>query len=404
MGQIEISEKGGARVTMDRRKSRLCLIVCAVLAVILCWRWQRIFYLMCADYILSDMPAHIRLALGHNDYSLASFIVRALWGLLGEARGQTALSLVLTANQFLGILTLWILLRHMFPETDGAFALLAVLLAHVCGPWILPWQREMYLGVYNGNILHNMTLLFSRTPIPLVLLFFFRLWDARGKSLRLADWLGLSICLLISTLFKPSFLGAFAPAVFVLLVWDFVKTRARGFKNEVLIGLAVLPSLGAMLWSSAVLFAEDFAGTSSGVTLRALTLPLLLSLLVVYLRGLLLPLWSHFVQGVREERERGHLHIIWAVLGAAILEALTLAETGFRANDGNFEWGSLALCPTVFAVAITLLFRRLAGTDWKKRPDWIRAVIGILLLLGHLAVGVYCLCRPGHAGYDWFYF
>ena len=71
---------------MDRRKSRLCLIVCAVLAVILCWRWQRIFYLMCADYILSDMPAHIRLALGHNDYSLASFIVRALWGLLGEAR------------------------------------------------------------------------------------------------------------------------------------------------------------------------------------------------------------------------------------------------------------------------------------------------------------------------------
>jgi len=391
-------------VTAREKRSRLCLIFCAVLAALLCWRWQRVFYLMCADYIRSDMPAHIGLALGHNDYSLASFIVRALWAVLGEHRGQTALSLVLTANQVLGIFTLWLLLRRMFPETAGAFALLAVLLAHVCGPWVIPGQTEMYLGTYNGNLLHNMTLLFSRTPIPLVLLFFFRLWDARAGRLRLTDWLGLTLSLTLSTLFKPSFLGAFAPAVLVMLAWDFIKTRCRGFKNEFLIGCAVLPSVGAMLWSSAVLFADDFAGTSSGVALRALTLPLLLSLLIMYLRGLILPLWSHFTQGIREERERGHLRILWGVLGVSILEALVLTETGFRANDGNFEWGSLSLYPTVFAVAITLLWRLLARSDWKKRPDRIRAAVGIVLLLGHLAVGAYCLYRPGHAGYDWFYF
>ena len=79
--------------------SRLCLVFCGVLTLALCYRWQRIFYLMCADYILSDMPAHIRLALGRNDYSLASLIVRGLWGLLGESRGQTALSLILTATR-----------------------------------------------------------------------------------------------------------------------------------------------------------------------------------------------------------------------------------------------------------------------------------------------------------------
>ena len=69
------------------KRSRACLVLCALLLLLLCWRWQRIFYLMCADYILSDMPAHVRLALGRNDYSLASFIVRALWALLGETRG-----------------------------------------------------------------------------------------------------------------------------------------------------------------------------------------------------------------------------------------------------------------------------------------------------------------------------
>lgn len=358
---------------------------------------------MCADYILSDMPAHIRLALGHNDYSLASFIVRGLWAVLGEARGQTALSLVLTANQLLGVLTVWILLRQMFPALDRVLALLAALLAHVCGPWIVPGQAEMYLGVYNGNILHNMTLLFSRTPVPLVLLFFFRLWDTRREKLRISDWLGLALTLMLSTFFKPSFLGAFAPAVLLMLIWDFVKTRARGFKNEFLIGCAVLPSAAVLLWSSSVLFAEDFAGTSSGVSLRVLTLMGFLSLLVMYLRGLLLPLWSHFTQGMREP-EHGHLRIVWGVLGIAILEALTLTETGFRANDGNFEWGSLALYPTVFALAIALLVRLTQRTDWKKRDSTAKAVVGLVLLLGHLAVGLYCLYRPGHAGYDWFYF
>ena len=383
------------------RADRLCLGLCAALTLALCLRWQRVFYLMCADYILSDMPAHIRLALGHNDYSLASWIVRALWRLLGEARGQTALSLVLTANQALGIAALWLLLRRMFPAVGRGGALAAALAAHLCGPWIVPGQTGMYLWGYNGNVLHNMTLLFSRSLVPLDLLFFFRLWDARRGRFSAADWLGFALCLLGTTLFKPSFLGAFAPAVFLLLVWDFAKTRCRGFGREFVIGLAVLPALAALVWSSTVLYAEDFAGTRSGVALRVLTLPALLSLLLLYLRGLLLPVWSFALQGPREEK-RGQLSIVALTLLIAILEALLLTETGFRANDGNFEWGSLTLYPTVFGLAAALLWRMLARAE--TRAARARAAVGAALLLGHLLVGAYCLWRPGHAGYEWFYF
>ena len=85
------------------RRRQLCLCFCAVLTAVLLWRWQRIFYLMCADYIRSDMPAHVALALGRNDYGLSSYLIRFLWGLKGEHFGQTLLSLVLTANQLLGI-------------------------------------------------------------------------------------------------------------------------------------------------------------------------------------------------------------------------------------------------------------------------------------------------------------
>ena len=102
------------------RRRQLCLCFCAVLTAVLLWRWQRIFYLMCADYIRSDMPAHVALALGRNDYGLSSWLIRFLWGLKGEHFGQTLLSLVLTANQLLGIVTLWLLLRRLLPALDGA--------------------------------------------------------------------------------------------------------------------------------------------------------------------------------------------------------------------------------------------------------------------------------------------
>jgi len=382
---------------------RLCLVFGAVLTLFLCWRWQRIFYLMCADYIRSDMPDHIRLALGHNDYGLASVFVRALWAAFGEARGQTALSLLLAANQLFGLFTVWLLLRRMFPALDGRFAYLAALLAHLCGPWILPGQTGMYLGVFNGNLYHNMTLLFSRSFVPLDLLLFFRLWDARREKLSARAWIAFLLCLLVTTLFKPSFLGAFAPAVFCLLVADFIKTRARGVKNEFLIGLAFIPSLAALLWASSVLYAEDFAGTSSGAALRSLTLPLIFSLAVMYLRGALLPLWSFSLQGPKEKAQREHLGIFAFVLAAAILEAVLLTETGYRANDGNFLWGSYTLYPALFAQAIALLWRMLPGLREKGAPR-LRAIVGLILLLGHLVTGVYCLHMPGSAGYDWFYF
>ncbi len=386
------------------RLKRLCLCFCAVLTAVLLWRWQRIFYLMCADYIRSDVPNHVQLALGHNDYGLSSWIVRFLWSLRGEHFGQTALSLLLTANQLLGILTLWLLLRKLLPALDGAYALLAVLLAHLCGPWILPEQTEMYLGVYNGNVYHNMTMLFSRSFIPLDLLFFFRLWDARREGTEGKVWLGLAVFLLITTLFKPSFFVAFAPVAFVLLVWDFVKTRAGGLKRELLIGLAFLPAAGALCWSYLALFAGDFAGTQSSMTLRSLTPAWLGWAVLMYLRGLALPVYSFALQGRREEGQREHLGIFAAINAAAIAEAIFLTETGFRANDGNMDWGALSLYTAVFSLAIGLLFRMGQETDIRDRKQRLRFLAGFVLLLGHLLIGVYCLSRPGRAGYDWFYF
>ena len=391
---------------MQNEKTRRTLLrlLCLLLTAALLWRWQRIFYLCCADYIRSDMPAHVALALSHSDYGLSSYLIRALWALFGPERGQTLLSLCLTANQLLGLGTLWLLLRALFPETDGAALYLAALLAHVCGPWILPGQTQMYLGVYNGNLFHNMTLLFSRSFVPLALLFFCRLWDARRGGLSPWDAAGLTLSLLLATAFKPSFLAAFAPVVFCLLLADFAQTRARGFGREFLIGACFLPALGVMLWASSVLYAEDFAGESSSMALKSWTLAAFLGALVMYLRGLLLPLYTFGLQGRRETALRGRFGILWLTNLAAIAEALLLTETGFRENDGNFDWGALALYPVTMGLSIALLWRMFRAEDRRTSRGRLRLACGVVLLLGHLLTGLYCLARPGHAGYDWFYF
>ena len=386
---------------------RLCASFCFVLLMVLAWRWQRIFFEMCNDYIISDVPAHIKLALGNNDYGLSSYIIKLLYALFPEHRALTALSMILAFNVCVGVLTLWLLIRRMFPELDGNYSLLAVVLAHLCGPWIIPGaesQMGMYLGVFNGNVYHNMTVLFSRTFIPLCFLFFFPIWDERHGKISPLPWLGLTLSFLLATLFKPNFAFAFIPMLGGWLIYDFIKTKGKNFKNEFFMGLTVVPAGLACIWQYLVLFDDNFAGTSSSMSLRILTAAQLITLAIMYIRGMLLPLYTLSTQGRREKGKGEHIALILCCTAIAIFEALILTETGFRANDGNFDWGALSLYPTLFALGIALQLRMMQQADCKNKGDVFKVALGIVLLLGHLIVGVYCLQQPGNAGYDWFYF
>lgn len=381
-----------------RRSSVLVALLCVALTLVLAYMWQRIFFNMCIGGIFSDVPLHIELALGHNDYGLSSLLIRALYALFDEHRAQTCLSLCMAANNVLGIATLWLLLRRLFPELDGWLAMLASILALLCGPWLIPgYQTEIYLGAHNGNLYHNMTVLFSRTFIPLCFIFFFRCWDARRGRIKWRDWLPLTLCFLICTLFKPNFAFAFIPMLAGLLLYELIKRRGEGFKNLVVLGCAVVPAGLACIWQYTVLYDGSFAGASSGLAFRFLWGAELLALLAVYLRGLLLPVYTLSLQGGKEE-SRGHITLILLTEAVALLENAVLMETGYRENHGNFDWGGLALYPTVFALSIALLLRMIGKADLKKPRDAVKCLVGAVLLLGHLAVGIYYLYYVSSSG------
>lgn len=400
------------RLKNEKRVSLPLAAFCLVLAVFLCYKWWKVFLGVCTGVIYSDVPLHIELALGHNDYGLSSLLIQ-LFYLGGEAFAQRALALSLTVNNLMGLFTVAMLVRFLLPRLSRLEAFLAAELAALCGPWLIPgYQMGVYLNAYNGNLYHNMTVLFSRTLIPVSFICFFRCWSARHGCIPRKDWWGFAVSFFIVTAFKPNFAFAFIPVLAVLLLWDLIRYKGKYFKNEFLLGCAVLPAGFLCIWQYLVLFNnsfgqsatemlqeldEDFVDTSSGIALRLLWGAELAAMLVMYLRSLLLPVYTLALQG-RREKERRRIGLFLVVEAVALLEATVLVETGYRANHGNFDWGGLALYPSVFALAIGLLIRMLQEMKLRKPMDVFKCLVGLGLLLGHLMVGLYFLWFFGSGG------
>lgn len=391
------------RLKTEKRTGLALACFNLVLAAFLCRRWWMLFYSVCTGLVFSDVPLHIELALGHNDYGLSSLLIQ-LFYLGGESFAQRALALSLTVNNFIGLFTVALLIRFLLPRLGRGEALLAAGLAALCGPWLIPgYQMEIFMGAHNGNLYHNMTVLFSRTFIPVSLVCFMRCWEARHSILPRKDWWGFALSFTLITAFKPNYAFAFLPVMAVLLLCDFIKYRGKYLKNEFIMGCAVLPAGFLCIWQYLVLFNnsfgqsatemleeldESFVDTSSGVAFRFLWGAELVAMLVMYLRSLLLPVYTLALQW-RREKERRRIGLLLVVEAAALLEASILVETGYRANHGNFDWGGLALYPSVFALAIGLLIRMFHEADFKKPADALKCLAGLVILLGHMAVGCY---------------
>lgn len=400
------------RLKNEKRVSLPLAAFCLVLALFLCYKWWQVFLGVCTGVIFSDVPLHIELALGHNDYGLSSLLIQ-LFYLGGEAFAQRALALSLTVNNLMGLFTVALLVRFLLPRLSRLEAFLAAELAALCGPWLIPgYQMGVYMNAYNGNLYHNMTVLFSRTLIPVSFVCFFRCWSARHGCIPRKDWWGFALSFFVVTAFKPNFAFAFIPVLAVLLLWDLIQYKGKYFKNEFLLGCAVLPAGFLCIWQYLVLFNnsfgqsatemlqeldESFVDTSSGMALRFLWGAELVALLVMYLRSLLLPVYALALQGWRE-KERRRIGLFLAVEAVALLEATVLVETGYRANHGNFDWGGLALYPAVFALSIGLLVRMLQEVKLRKPLDVFKCLVGLGLLMGHLMVGLYFLWFFGSGG------
>ena len=171
-----------------------------------------------------------------------------------------------------------------------------------------------------------------------------------------------------------------------------------------LLGLAVVPAGLICIGQYAMLFSRSFSQSGneiledmgiegvqgeSSIAIKRLSLSQAGGLALMYLRSLLLPIYTLALQ-LRREKKKEESGLFLLVLLVSILEAVFLTETGYRANDGNFSWGSLSLYTCVFGLGIGLLWRMIQDSfPEKKAGGTVLCLIGLGLLLGHLMVGYY---------------
>lgn len=376
-------------------------------------------------YFQSDLPYHISMIVEDGwYYSFTAYVYQALYFLCGQSTVGIALFLAVVTTASLPLTER--LLRRMAGMQGRSWAtMMAALMLNLVMPFYLKWAGSYrYVSYQSGNLWHNSTYLCMRLLALAALLYYQELEEEYRNGITVKQWLVFALLLVVCTGVKPSFLTVFAPVLALKLLWDLCH-RVR-FRQVFLLGAAVLPSCGVMLWQNMVLFGGD---TGNGMTFAPWytfslhankpKLAVLCSLafpLVVLGASVLAMTREQWRQlgSVKEDVWPGGVYQLrlnrvylfsWLMTLVGFVEALCLVETGSRSRDGNFLWGYLFAIFWLYVVSLIkwLSLRNIdivLLTAEGKSPQRIRLVLiraayilAGLVLLYQLWCGVYFFFR-----------
>jgi hypothetical protein len=228
------------------------------------------------------------------------------------------------------------------------------------------------------------------------------------------------LCLLLSTYAKPSFLQFFAPAIFLLLVYDLVRTRGMLFPFCVKLALAYLPAglillsqfsnfFGVSLTTTAAAAvsttSETAASTASSAGVALYFVQKSFGSVGEFFLVLIKQLWLFvclsafplFVLCLKKKNGPGTTLCRLSGLGVlmAWLESALLHETGSRATHGNFVWGYFLSLWLFWSAAMGLYIPMLSKNEPRHTlARWV----GLPLLACHLAAGIVYLVHIYETG------
>lgn len=309
-------------------------------------------------YFQSDLPYHISMIVEDGwYYSFTAYAYQALYYLCGKT--TVGIALFLAVVTVASLLLTELLLRRMAGMQRRSWATMAAALAlNLVMPFYLKWAGSYrYVSYQSGNLWHNSTYLCMRLLALAALLYYQKLEENYREKITVKQWLVFALLLVVCTGVKPSFLTVFAPALALKLLWDLChKVR---FIQVFLLGSAVLPACGVVLWQNMVLFGED---TGNGMTfdpwytfsLHAdrpkLAVLCSLAFPLAVLGASVLAVTGRRPGAAREDVWPGGIYQLrlsrtylfaWIMALVGFAEALLLVETGGRSRDGNFLWGYL---------------------------------------------------------------
>ena len=351
-------------MTQTRKKRLLwaiCLLALALFAAAMVWlHYQQ----LCAtgrgeDPYTSDLGQHLYFAQHGMVYSATSLLIGPAYAL----GGKLGISLLLGAFHLAAVAVIACGLKAAVPAWCLPARLLASLIVNLAQAVYIPRGGYWYQGTITGTIYHNTTYIMLAPFALLALLWFYRAWQGIYGKINLRDWLIYTLLLTAATAFKANLIFAFAPALLVLLIADFIRTRAKNIGNEVLMGCSVFPGVGLCILEATVLFTEEGSGLRLifttefdrhamlwGVFNEPALLGLVRSLPFVAAVALLL----------RRQAFGGFRYKFSLFMFAiAMAEALLLVEGGERLYHANLWWGPFICFWVLWLESVGIFFKQL---------------------------------------------
>ncbi len=214
------------------------------------------------------------------------------------------------------------------------------------------------------------------------------------------------LCLLCSLWAKPSFMQVFAPAIFLFLLIDVIRTKGKLLPFCIKLALAYLPAallllrqfgnffsegltVGAAQTAAAVAATEESSGIGVYIVPGPWTGfgPVLEEIFYRFKTTVLpcaFPLFLLLAAPKRTLRCASfRLGVVCAAVG--LLEVLLLHETGARAGHGNMNWGNYLACWLFWTTAVGQYVQLLREKTFSGRAV---LTVGTGLLLWHICCGV----------------
>ena len=291
-------------------------------------------------------------------------------------------------------------LSHRLLITASVFAIFFVSMVYPPNGIFLPGIQNHYVGVFTPNPFHNATYNATR-PFAILAFFLFPvILKEYEEKINVKHNVVFGICLLLTTMTKPSFTFVLVPTAGLIMLYRLFKKKFQNFVPSVLLGLAFVPTFIALLYQFFGVFApakDGESGIGFGLAtawrLHCSNIPLAIGLALGF--PILVLLLNY-----RELLKNSWYRFSWQLLVVSLCEVLFLYEKGFRLPDMNFSWGYMHGIFFVFVGSVMVLLQRtwqeieaFKGADessrkmlWKSRvftgAQW-------LALLWHLSCGLY---------------
>ena len=209
-----------------------------------------------SDPYTSDLGMHLAFAQRGMIYSTVSLLIGPAYALAG----RVGIAVLLAAFHLAAVAVFACGLRTALPDAPRPARLLVSLVVNLATAVWMPRGGYWYQGTVGGTIYHNTTYIMLAPFALLAMLAFYRVWPTMRGDLDLRAYAVYTVLLTVATSFKASLIFAFAPALLVLLIADFVRTRAKNLKNEIIMGCSVFPGVALCFIQANVLFAEEGSG------------------------------------------------------------------------------------------------------------------------------------------------